>query len=253
MKYFQRKEVKYMLTKEQADGLLSLLQTCMVEDVYSPYSIASLYFDTKHDDLMKQCTDKPACRMKVRLRSYGTAGMDSPVFFEIKKKVKGVTCKKREDFVWSGAKLFLHHPEKLPFTGMDFQQLTERYHLIPRSFISYDRQAWYWKDDPEIRITFDTNLLIRHDHLDLETPGGMPVLKDGQVLLEIKAGGAVPYPIARALSLLGIRPCSFSKATTAFLQRAQQGSAGTKNKVRKPTNPEKRAAVRMDSRFSAFA
>lgn len=219
MNYFQRREQKYMMSRKQAERFLAVLHEELSEDAYSPYSIASLYFDTGQEDLMLHCMDKPACRCKVRLRSYGQASEESPVFFEIKEKVKGVTYKKREALTWSAVRPHLDSLDRISFQTPDFRRLCRRYDLHPFCFISYSRKAWYWKNDPEIRITFDTDLKIRYDNLALDHTGGQSVLDEDQVLVEIKAALGIPYKVARALSELKIMPFSFSKAGTAFLGR----------------------------------
>lgn len=67
-------------------------------------------------------------------------------------------------------------------------------------------------EQPELRITFDTNLRFRTDELDLRLGShGAPLLRPGEVLMEIKIPGVCPMWLSRLLSENGAFPTSFSK------------------------------------------
>ena len=72
--------------------------------------------------------------------------------------------------------------------------------------------------------TFDPDVLARWD--DLTLGGGIygaPVLPQGKVLMEAKVADAMPLWLTNTLSAAGIRPTSFSKYGTAYLQRQETG------------------------------
>ena len=78
--------------------------------------------------------------------------------------------------------------------------------------ISYDRIAMAGIHDPELRITFDTNIRWRTDKLSLtEGNVGKDILLPGQHLMELKIAGAMSVEMARILDELNIRQTSFSK------------------------------------------
>ena len=84
--------------------------------------------------------------------------------------------------------------------------------------IIYDREAFYFKENDEVRITFDRNVRYRFDDLTTASgDSGTLITKPGEVLMEIKTDGAMPLPLARALSELKIYPSKFSKYGTAYL------------------------------------
>ena len=84
--------------------------------------------------------------------------------------------------------------------------------LHPAMTISYSRIAMYGLEDPEQRITFDSDIRYRTTKLDLKNgTAGKELLKKGERLLEIKVAGALPADIARILSSLKIYKTSFSK------------------------------------------
>ena len=92
---FKRVEKKYMLTQEQYDYLVKAIEPYMHVDNYGETEIRNIYFDNRDDELIETSLAKPTYKEKLRLRSYGTPKADSTVFFEIKKKYKGVVYKRR--------------------------------------------------------------------------------------------------------------------------------------------------------------
>ena len=65
--------------------------------------------------------------------------------------------------------------------------------LKPRVYLCYDRTAYFSVTDRDLRITFDRNILWRRDKLDLRYDHyGTDILKEGQSLMEIKSGTAMP-------------------------------------------------------------
>ena len=79
-------------------------------------------------------------------------------------------------------------------------------------FIAYDRLAFAGKEEPELRITFDTNLRWRDTDLDLRCGDyGAPIDDADMVLMEIKIPGVCPLWLSRLLSEAEAYPTSFSK------------------------------------------
>lgn len=59
--------------------------------------------------------------------------------------------------------------------------------------LSYEREAFYAKDDHEFRITFDQNILWRNYDLSLcKGIYGEAILDKNKVLMEVKTAGAIP-------------------------------------------------------------
>ena len=59
-------------------------------------------------------------------------------------------------------------------------------------------------EQPELRITFDTNLRFRTDELDLRLGShGAPLLMPDEVLMELKIPGVCPMWLSRLLSETG--------------------------------------------------
>ena len=86
-------------------------------------------------------------------------------------------------------------------------------------FIAYDREALASREDPELRVTFDTNLRWRDSELDLRCGDhGALILSEDRILMEIKIPGAAPVWLGHLLSETGVFPISFSKYGTCYRQ-----------------------------------
>ena len=66
-------------------------------------------------------------------------------------------------------------------------------------------------------MTFDDHILCRQDDLSLESePGGIPLLEEGLVLMEVKCSGGMPLWLTHVLTEEHIYKTSFSKYGTAY-------------------------------------
>ena len=220
---FNRVEKKYLLSQEDVDALLPLLKEKMTTDAFNPdgktYPISNIYFDTDSNELIIKSLEKPVYKEKLRLRSYGQVqNKNETVFLEIKKKFDGVVYKRRSSFTLAEAEQFLKDGE-IPQNDKvnkqvlkEIKDLMKRYSLSPKVFISYERLAYFGKDDSDFRLTLDRNILTRREDLKLDSPiYGDNLLKDGQWLMEAKAFKTFPLWFAHFLSQRKINQTSFSK------------------------------------------
>lgn len=92
---FRRYENKYLLTLRQKEQILQVMEPYMKLDGYGRTVIRNIYFDTSGFRLVRRSLKKPACKEKLRIRSYQTAVDNDPVFVELKKQYKSVVCKQR--------------------------------------------------------------------------------------------------------------------------------------------------------------
>ncbi|MCF0245577.1 MAG: polyphosphate polymerase domain-containing protein [Ileibacterium sp.] len=217
-KLFERKEMKYRLTKAQAVLLQDVLSAWLVPDAYPEYDIRSVYFDNDNWDLFRKSANKPFFKEKLRLRSYGCAvnGSD-PVFLEIKKKFNGVVYKRRVDLLLKEAMAFMDQEGVHSITGMEIQWLMKHDHLRPKLSVAYHRKAWTWVDDPDLRITIDDQFSWRHSHLSLDADErDEKLFDDDTCILEIKSSKNFPILLIRTLKELDIQKTSISKAGRAY-------------------------------------
>lgn len=76
--------------------------------------------------------------------------------------------------------------------------------LKPAMYISYEREAYYSLENPDLRITFDRNIMYRSYNLSLAAGvEGESILEPGQHLMELKAGGAIPVWLTKYLMSWG--------------------------------------------------
>ena len=224
---FKRVEKKYLLSPEQYEYIIGKLTPHMSEDRFGRTCIRNIYFDNTGDELIETSLEKPAYKEKLRLRSYGTPSSDTTVFFEIKKKYNGIVYKRRISMTLDEAYSYIESGE-LPdhLVGnipVEIDYMIRRYRLFPKAFISYDRLALVGNNDPELRVTFDSNITSRYSDIRLESESaGEQLLPEGYHLMEIKIPGAMPLWLAHVLSEKSIFPQSFSKFGVAHIRKKQE-------------------------------
>lgn len=224
---FNRYEKKYMVNQETYEELNRRLAEYMEPDSFSKdggfYSICNIYYDTTTDELIRHSIQKPIYKEKLRLRSYGVPGEDTMAFVEIKKKYKGIVNKRRTTMALKDAMLYLEKgivPEDERLNKQVLREIDyfkEHYKLIPKVYISYDRRAYFGREDDSFRVTFDTNIQTRREDLNLQDGMyGESLLEPGQWLMEVKISGATPRWFTDILSDMKIYPASFSKYGTEY-------------------------------------
>lgn len=223
---FERYELKYLITREQKNILQGAFEPYMQEDDYGRSIIRNVYYDTPDYLLIRRSLEKPVYKEKVRVRSYGMAMGDSTVFVELKKKYQSVVYKRRVDVTEREAMDYFSKRIALPIHNQITEELDytlEFYgNLKPAMLLSYEREAFYGKEDSNFRITFDENILWRDTDISLRSPvHGSPILQEGYVLMEIKLAYAMPLWLAQLLSEKQIFKTSFSKYGNAYLALMQ--------------------------------
>lgn len=212
---FERREIKYMLSAQQYAALRTALEPWMEPDAYGNTAIHSLYYDTPDWRLIRASLEKPVYKEKLRLRTYGDADPDSPAFVELKKKYRGIVYKRRTAMPLRDAYAWLsgeRQPEKKDQIHREIDWFLRIYPLHPAVLLSYDRIALVGKEDPGLRVTFDSSLRWKDRDLRLEGRGpGTLLLPRTSVLMEVKVSGALPLWLCRIFGELGIVPTSYSK------------------------------------------
>lgn len=217
---FRRYEIKYLINSRQRDYILTVMSKYMVEDSHGRSTINNIYYDTESFLLIRRSIDKPMYKEKVRVRSYGKASIDSPVFIELKKKYEDVVYKRRFMLTEQQAMAYFNNTYKPKETQIvrEISYAKDYYEgITPKMMISYERDAFYGKDDANFRITFDHNILWRTNDISLCSDiYGYSLLDDDQYLMEIKTTGAIPLWLVKVLSENHIYKTSFSKYGMAY-------------------------------------
>lgn len=224
---FERIETKFLLSEMQYHELMKKLEGMAKIDSYGETAILNIYFDTPDFQLIEKSLEKPVYKEKLRLRTYGIPENDTNAFIEIKKKYKGVVYKRRIAMPYSEAVAYTtkgQRPLKQSQITNEIDYFFQFYEgLRPAMAISYDRIAMAGIEDPELRITFDTNIRWRSDNLSLKYGStGKDILLPGQCLMELKIAGAMSMEMAHILDELNIRQCSFSKYGRGYLDYISQ-------------------------------
>lgn len=221
---FRRTEIKYILTPEQYQNLMRLIEPYIEPDKFFKSTNCSIYYDTPKRYLAIHSMEKPLYKEKIRLRSYSAPdSLNSPVFIEIKKKYKGIVGKRR---VQTTLREFYHYRKtgelatNNPQIKKELDYCFQFYHLEPALFLAYDRLSYRGKDNPKFRLTFDRNVRSRENNLRLEQGDrGEPYFDNDEIVMEAKALNAYPLWFARALSACKIFPASFSKYGRVYEKR----------------------------------
>ena len=225
----KRYELKYILSPEQGAYLRERLRGHMEPDQFGLTSIASLYYDTPDFLLIRTSVEKPPFKEKIRLRSYGLATEDSPVFLELKRKAYGIVYKRRVQSTIPLVKKFFAGDGDICAGGQINREIVyfrDFYrNLVPDCLIIYDRTA-YFEPGGDLRLTIDANPRYRMENLNLTTSmEGTSLLPEGYEILEIKVQEAMPLWLPEILNGGGIYKNSFSKYGAAYRQQTLRAAA----------------------------
>ncbi len=220
---FERYEKKYFLTPTQYGLFKKNLMEYVKADEYATYTLCNIYYDTEDFKLIRASLEKPVYKEKLRVRSYGVPDADSNVFVELKKKYNGVVYKRRITATPLMAQSLLNGFKEAGQTSQISNEISyfqQFYRAEPKVFIAYDREAYQGIDNPDLRVTFDTNMRYRLDNLDLQAGDyGEPIIDGDLILMEIKIPGVCPLWLSRLLSEFKIYPTSFSKYGECYKTR----------------------------------
>lgn len=219
----KRYEMKYLMNPEQTEYFKKSVKGYMEIDNFGLTSIASLYYDTPDYRLIRTSIEKPPFKEKIRLRSYGIATDDSPVFLELKRKAYGIVYKRRVRSTIPLVKKFFDCEGDICAGGQINKEITtfrDYYEsLVPACMIIYDRIA-YFEPGGDLRLTIDHNPRYRYEDLDLRVSmDGTSLLDNGWTILEVKVQQAVPLWLSSILTKGHIYKNSFSKYGEAYRQQ----------------------------------
>ena len=224
-KVFDRVEKKYLITNAEKKQLQELVEEYMKPDNYHESLVYNLYFDNDNFDFISQSIDWTDFKEKVRARSYG--GYDR-VFIEIKTKIRGkennVGYKRRVMITHSDFKKLVKKKasvvelsKQVIETDNDLQiakeadYLIDHFDLSPKILVIYNRTSY--KGENNLRVTFDEKLKYRNHNLDLKNKKNDKIYFEGDrnIIMKIKAGGALPLWLVHKMSELKVYPQRFSK------------------------------------------
>ena len=249
IKYFNRYELKYVISHQQADDVMVDLADHLVPDPNNNgngnnhYTVTSLYYDTADYKAYWDKVEGHCFRRKLRVRVYNDQAVSSEdnCFVEIKQRNNKVLQKKRIYVPYCAATALCElgeFSESMPVlsdvdqaVAHEVQYLTQALKLQPACIVSYDRTAYNGHEqDVGLRITFDTNLKCRTHALSLlkhETAENHFFLPPDWCILEVKVNQRVPYWLSEVLSkhrctLRRVSKYCTALATTKEMQKYQR-------------------------------
>ncbi|MBN1147183.1 MAG: polyphosphate polymerase domain-containing protein [Anaerolineales bacterium] len=223
---FNRFELKYLVTLQQAERIKAGLRAYLAPDEHGNnngrYALASLYYDSPDYHCYWEKVDGIRFRRKLRIRRYETGealAEGTPVFLEIKQRIDRVTQKRRAILPYRDA-LRLCNERQLPDCAEGDRATVEeifaflwQYNLRPASIVRYERQAFIGSEyDIGLRVTFDTNLTYQAHRLLLhEEPSGLPMFAPNCAVMEVKANERIPYWLTNLLAAHNLGTVRVSK------------------------------------------
>ena len=85
---FQRYELKFLLSENQKERLMTYFPCYMRPDPYGLTTIRNLYYDSDHYRLIRRSIEKPVYKEKLRLRGYGNILQEVRCLSNSRKSIK---------------------------------------------------------------------------------------------------------------------------------------------------------------------
>lgn len=225
----QRLELKYIINEATALAVRDFVSSYLQVDEFGAtqpnlsYPVHSLYLDSDQLTLYWHTINGNKNRYKLRLRFYDNQP-DSPVFFEIKRRMNDAIMKERGgvrrsevDRILAGhlpAPSQLIHPSPKSMASiLHFSQLMQEHHARPRAHVAYWREAWISPQSNAVRVTMDRDVCCDPEPTArLSTELVNPVIVFGKsVVLELKFTGRFPDWFKDLARVFGLRQCSAAK------------------------------------------
>jgi len=225
----QRFEQKYMLDEDHARAIRGFVASHLELDengVGKPnfsYPVHSLYLDSPHLTTFWSTINGDKNRYKLRLRFYNEHP-DSPVFFEIKRRVNNCILKQRGGVLKTAVPRLLHGhlPDAADLLRPDgkslgaiqrFLELREKIQATPQAHVCYQREAYVDPVSDAVRITFDREVRTEaRSEAVFTTAMREPSLPFGdRVILELKFTDRFPNWLRQLVERFGLMQCGAAK------------------------------------------
>lgn len=216
-----RHEYKYPLTNGQMVIENARISALAQRDIHVGeegfYNIRSLYFDDYEDSCYLDNENGVDDREKYRIRIYNHS--TERITLEIKKKIKGKTCKQSCPITLAQCRSLMEG--RIPGDIEPTQQVLHKLayfiavkRMRPVVIVDYDRVPYVYRlSDANVRVTFDHHIISVSDvstFLD-EKVTGRGVMPVGWSLMEVKFDSFLPDEVYELLQLDGLRADTFSK------------------------------------------
>ncbi len=242
-----RYELKYLIPQRLAVCIRQFVRQYLELDEfgksYPPYDypVHSLYFDSDDWKIYWRTINGDKNRFKLRVRYYNESD-STPVFWEIKRRMKDVILKQRCG-VWRYASPWVLNGQlpqaselSTPFDSTEFTAIQEFFRLqydlgaVGKMHVAYDREAYVSRHSNEVRVTFDRHVRVatRFDQAlttQMQEPfvcTGNGDFPDDLVILELKFSGRFPNwyrELVRTFNLVQAGAAKYAEGTTMYAGR----------------------------------
>ena len=211
---FERVEHKYLMRDQQAKLFYQSIAQYIRPDIYPFYNLYNIYYDSDDYRMISHSIEGPVYKEKLRIRSYGELVNNPFIYVEMKKKYEGIVYKRRIQVPAKQMDTLFQNNSQI---GKEITYMQQFYNADKKVFIAYDRHAYQAKQETDVRITFDTNIRYRLNHLELnDNYTDIPLLAPKQVLVEIKVMHRYPLWLIHTLTGMHMQRTSFSKYGTIY-------------------------------------
>lgn len=248
-----RREYKYLVPVELYPQLKEECLPFLAADQFSRergrYTVRSIYFDSS---LLRFYHEKQAgirLRKKLRIRGYDDQQNNSMVFLEIKRKIDDRIAKSRAPVPFATLQALLNsgmvkdnvavkssHPAAAT-AAQRFLFYVYREALRPAVLVIYDREAYFYRFNHNIRVTFDLNLRssIAPKLESLYQENSLRYTLKSYFILEVKFYHGVPDWIKSLVATHGLPRMALSKYTmTIDTHRNAEGEMVIKRITKPP-------------------
>jgi hypothetical protein len=223
-----RDEIKYLIPLKLMPRLKEFMMPYLNLDKFaykSPdvpvYTVRSVYYDTQGLRFYHEKKDGIKKRIKVRIRGYNSQEDDSIVFLELKRKHNNQVFKNRYPVYYKNINKILQGEIKrddvpLLKKSANREKFLFNYYsmsLRPTLLVIYEREAYHYKFNHDLRITFDLDVRsVKPDNIDslFSDEHTVPTFRNNFVL-EIKSGGPLPSWVFSMIKQFNLQKRSVSK------------------------------------------
>ena len=240
-----RFELKYVVNEELALQIRDFARCHLDLDENSigkpdfSYPVHSLYLDSDALLTYWNTINGDRNRFKLRIRFYNE-NPETPVFFEIKRRVNNCIKKQRAGVrreavsrVLAGhvphAANILSKDAKHVFALQEFVRLAQRVEARPKLHVAYRREAYMPREDNSARLTLDRDVRSEPDPAArLSTRMRNPRLTwDKAVILELKFTNRFPRWFAELVRVFNLQPSGAAKYVDGLAHHSGRAISST--------------------------
>lgn len=225
----QRFELKYLIHEQTAQAVRDFVNSYLVLDPFGAsnpdfsYPVHSLYLDSDDLAFYWQTINGNKNRYKLRVRYYDERP-NSPVFFEIKRRMNNAILKERgavkREFAPALIAGQLPDWNELATNGRNqmealenFCRLMQAHFAKPKAHVTYRREAWVSEHDNSARVTMDRQIQFAFEPKILFSTAMRNPLRlfSRNVVLELKFTGRFPDWFAELVRCFNLWQTSAAK------------------------------------------